>query len=232
MPGHQPIPRPVDLTDLPNPMHANQPMDQDQRPVATLPAARALTVVALYQVQRDRYEEAARVLRGLSREQLGRVVECAAILGDLAASAQLAAVGATQAVPVAEPARVLTAAEVAPTVRFVMAQGTVYREGRHRGEPGWWRVSVPPGARPGKRPTMRGWYPDGRLPEHVDITAAEADRVAQESLDRWAELSRQPSQIAAEASTLTEPTVPGVSAVLALQEDADGASAAEVPHAD
>lgn len=98
MPGHQPIPRPVDLTDLPPSMPAAPSMPGT-------PTARALTVVALYQVQRDRYEEAARVLAGLSRGQLGRVVECAAILGDLATTALLTTVPDTmpEPIPQADP---------------------------------------------------------------------------------------------------------------------------------
>lgn len=207
MPGH-PIPRPVDLTDLPtkpNPMPTQQPMPAADPVTAGYESAHQLlnaddsiaaAAAALALVFADSYEAAADMLRSCTVEQLVRVVESASMLVDLAA-AVLGEVDAAPAVPVlgtvGEYASQITVGSAAPTRPFppMMAGACICG-------------------------VMSGGVRDPRTgcPMHPVVVVP------------------QGPQIAADTRTLTESTVQGGSAVLALQEDAGGASAAEVPSAD
>jgi hypothetical protein len=95
MPGHQPIPRPIDLTDLPNPMPGDQPMPAVDPIAAGYESAHQLldtddsiatAAAALALVLADSYEAAADMLRSCTVEQLVRVVESAGMFVDLAAA--------------------------------------------------------------------------------------------------------------------------------------------------
>jgi hypothetical protein len=180
MPGHQPIPRPVDLTDLPNPTPPDLPMPPDRTTVGR-------AAIALQYVMGDGYERGVEILSNCTPDQLRTIAESASMLADLATTAMLAGVPAGPGLvlgSVGEYASQLTVAEPLPPM---MAGACICR--------------VPNRRQP--------------CPRHPVATVV-----------------AQGPQIAADTRTLTESTVQGVSAVLALQEDAGGASAAAVSSAD